>query len=374
MISHIFCPKCGYQRTEKDDPSIPQGKCPSCEVYYAKYFSQQSAPKPEPAKQKKAEQPKAKVRTHYDNLKVARDVSTSDIQAAYDALVDAYHPDKHPDNKDSAEKVMKVVQAAYEGLIDPIKKAKHDAWIREQEGTPFSAADECLLAEKGIISLISKKIRIQRLIQIFLSAFALASKVSLKSIIKKSKSNRITILKYSAGISFAAFIFFVDNPVSAYVLGHSLFSKEISGSVFIKTKGGDNIKLGLVDIYVIPLSKNEASQTQAIINLKKLRAIELRDTYDYVGRSKIREKYEKYHQMFMSFFSLHEKREEIVRSTTDADGRFNFRLRKGIEYLLTAEASRKLFDSSEYYKWAIIIDTNYSEELLLSNHTMIDND
>ena len=133
MTTHIFCPKCGYQRTAADDPSIPQGKCPSCEVYYAKYFSQQSAPKPEPAKQKKAEQPKAKVRTHYDNLKVARDASTSAIQAAYDALVEAYHPDKHPDNKDSAEQVMKVIKAAYEGLIDPIKRAKHDAWIREQE-------------------------------------------------------------------------------------------------------------------------------------------------------------------------------------------------------------------------------------------------
>ncbi len=133
MTTHIFCPKCGYQRTAADDPSIPQGKCPSCEVYYAKYISQQNASKPEPRKQKKSEQPKAKVRTHYDNLKVARDVSTSDIQAAYDALVDAYRPDKHPDNKDSAEKVMKVIQAAYEVLIDPVRRVEYDAWIREQE-------------------------------------------------------------------------------------------------------------------------------------------------------------------------------------------------------------------------------------------------
>lgn len=77
MTTHIFCPKCGYQRTAEDDPTIPQGKCPSCDVYYAKYLDQQNILKPEPPEQKTVEQATAKVRTHYDNLKVERDASTN---------------------------------------------------------------------------------------------------------------------------------------------------------------------------------------------------------------------------------------------------------------------------------------------------------
>jgi len=237
MTSHIFCPKCGYQRTEKDDPSIPQGKCPSCEVYYAKYISQQSVPKPEPAKQKKAEQPKAKVRTHYDNLKVARDVSTSDIQAAYDALVDAYHPDKHPDNKGSAEKVMKVIQAAYEGLIDPIKRAKHDAWIREQESSPSDA--QRLGLGKRINRLIEKILNAEQLQKILLalnSYIASNSKISLVEIIEKLRSQKIAILKISISILLASLIFIIDNPVSTYVLNSDLFSNDTRCSTLNKLK------------------------------------------------------------------------------------------------------------------------------------------
>jgi len=75
----------------------------------------------------------AKIRTHYDNLKVARNAPASVIKAAYKALCQTYHPDKFEGRKEEAERVMKIVNASYEALIDPVRRASHDVWIDEQE-------------------------------------------------------------------------------------------------------------------------------------------------------------------------------------------------------------------------------------------------
>jgi curved DNA-binding protein CbpA len=75
----------------------------------------------------------AKIRTHYENLKVARDAPTSVIKAAYKALCQNYHPDKFQGGKEEAERIMKIVRASYEVLIDPLKRTAHDRWIEEQE-------------------------------------------------------------------------------------------------------------------------------------------------------------------------------------------------------------------------------------------------
>ena len=39
-----------------------------------------------------------KVRTHYDNLKVARNAPPEVIRAAYKALAQKYHPDRNSNN------------------------------------------------------------------------------------------------------------------------------------------------------------------------------------------------------------------------------------------------------------------------------------
>jgi hypothetical protein len=75
----------------------------------------------------------AKIRSHYDNLKVARNAPDSVIKAAYKALCQTYHSDKFQGIKAEAEKIMKIVNASYEALIDPAKRAIHDNWIEEQE-------------------------------------------------------------------------------------------------------------------------------------------------------------------------------------------------------------------------------------------------
>jgi curved DNA-binding protein CbpA len=73
-----------------------------------------------------------KVRTHYDNLKVARDAPDAVIKAAHKALAQNHHPDK-TENKDEAHRIMKLLNEARDVLLDPALRKEHDAWIKIQE-------------------------------------------------------------------------------------------------------------------------------------------------------------------------------------------------------------------------------------------------
>lgn len=71
------------------------------------------------------------VRTHYDNLKVARNAPTEVIRANYRALVQKHHPDINP--SPDATQVIQMLNAAWAVLSDPTRRAEHDRWIAEQE-------------------------------------------------------------------------------------------------------------------------------------------------------------------------------------------------------------------------------------------------
>jgi curved DNA-binding protein CbpA len=76
-----------------------------------------------------------KVRTHYDNLKVARDAPPEVIRAAYKSLSQKYHPDRNPGDP-KASRTMAIINAAYRVLSDPDLRRKHDEWIRKVEAEP----------------------------------------------------------------------------------------------------------------------------------------------------------------------------------------------------------------------------------------------
>lgn len=76
-----------------------------------------------------------RVRTHYDNLKVARNAPAEVIRAAYRALSQKYHPDHNPGSAEAA-RAMAMFNAAYEVLSDPVKRDLHDQWIRRAESEP----------------------------------------------------------------------------------------------------------------------------------------------------------------------------------------------------------------------------------------------
>ncbi len=72
-----------------------------------------------------------RIRTHYDNLKIATDAPIEVINAAYRGLCKKYHPDNNPGNPDAA-RIMVILNAAYEVLSDTDKRKQYDQWIAEQ--------------------------------------------------------------------------------------------------------------------------------------------------------------------------------------------------------------------------------------------------
>jgi len=69
-------------------------------------------------------------RTHYDNLQVAENASIEVIRGAYKFLSQKWHPDKNPDDKERAARIMKIINDAYVVLSDPERRKQHDEWIR----------------------------------------------------------------------------------------------------------------------------------------------------------------------------------------------------------------------------------------------------
>lgn len=75
------------------------------------------------------------IHTHYDNLKIARNAPPEIVRAAYKALSQKFHPDRHPD-KELATRTFQLINTAYEVLSDPVKRKDHDDWITMSEAEP----------------------------------------------------------------------------------------------------------------------------------------------------------------------------------------------------------------------------------------------
>jgi DnaJ-class molecular chaperone len=74
----------------------------------------------------------ARIHTHYDNLKVARNAPPEVIRAAYKTLSQKYHPDRNPGSRD-AIRIIQIINLAYEVLSDPVRRQEHDEWIERTE-------------------------------------------------------------------------------------------------------------------------------------------------------------------------------------------------------------------------------------------------
>lgn len=73
------------------------------------------------------------MKTHYDNLKVARNAPPEVIKAAYKALCQKYHPDKYAGGAEAADRIMKIINAAYAVLSDPIKRKEYDQTLDDMD-------------------------------------------------------------------------------------------------------------------------------------------------------------------------------------------------------------------------------------------------
>jgi DnaJ-class molecular chaperone len=83
----------------------------------------------------------ARIHTHYDNLKVARNAPPEVIRAAYKTLSQRFHPDRNADNE-AATRIFQIISSAYEVLSDPAKRKEHDEWIAREEAEAMERATE----------------------------------------------------------------------------------------------------------------------------------------------------------------------------------------------------------------------------------------
>jgi len=63
---------------------------------------------------------------YYDILGISKSASADDIKKAYRKQALEWHPDKHKDNKEAAEKRFKEINEAYQILSDPQKRQAYD--------------------------------------------------------------------------------------------------------------------------------------------------------------------------------------------------------------------------------------------------------
>jgi len=76
----------------------------------------------------------AKFRTHYDNLQVSENASIEVIRGAYKYLSQKWHPDRNPDDRERAAKIMRIINDAYAILSVSEKRKGYDEWIKSKRG------------------------------------------------------------------------------------------------------------------------------------------------------------------------------------------------------------------------------------------------
>ncbi|CAD8086525.1 unnamed protein product [Paramecium primaurelia] len=69
---------------------------------------------------------------YYKVLELPRSATEADIKKAYRKLALKWHPDKNPDNKETATKKFKEIAEAYEVLSKPEKKSHYDKYGHQQ--------------------------------------------------------------------------------------------------------------------------------------------------------------------------------------------------------------------------------------------------
>src|SRR3989338_7072976 len=63
---------------------------------------------------------------YYDILGVSKGASAEEIKKAYRKQALEWHPDRHKDDKEAAEKRFKEINEAYQVLSDPQKRSQYD--------------------------------------------------------------------------------------------------------------------------------------------------------------------------------------------------------------------------------------------------------
>jgi hypothetical protein len=200
---------------------------------------------------------------------------------------------------------------------------------------------------------------------------------------------------------------------------------DVSGSVFIVTKGGDNVKLGLIKVTAIPetdavafidakLEEGEQEQEKLLPLLQQADAeyAEAKATWDRAkeesrvafdkamanlrasglqaswhaasdrGMQALETSFDKsfeldavrlrYSRWTSGSYYLDGIPDGVASAKTDADGKFTLRLLGGKRYVLAASANRQIADNTEYYHWLVwVTPTSDGGPVMLSNDNLV---
>jgi len=182
---------------------------------------------------------------------------------------------------------------------------------------------------------------------------------------------------------------------------------ELSGDVFIVTKGRENLKMSLVTLYFVPedtIRKYVTNQTidsaKTVINNIRPQLDELKDDIDSLKRDlKWAEKdwkidllkssiefYEamygligKHYLTYMTgeyFYKLlTEYHSDYDSVKTDSDGKYSIKLNKNTNYAVLANSTREIISKTEEYYWIFWYSTNKKSKdiLSLNNDNLFEN-
>lgn len=191
--------------------------------------------------------------------------------------------------------------------------------------------------------------------------------------------------------------------------------QELAGEVFIVTKGGQNFKLGLVEIRAIPesdikpfisqkLKDAEAQRptleeavTEAERRYKQAKANARAAANDYLNAD-LEDRMSSLNTRFSREDGAREKLDAlndaegklaylsapefffdglpqgVASARTNADGKFTLTVPRSGKYALAARAQREVFGSTEFYYWMVWVEADSATKVTLGNtNLMVEN-
>jgi hypothetical protein len=199
---------------------------------------------------------------------------------------------------------------------------------------------------------------------------------------------------------------FICAVLSVIFLGWLYFSNrphKLQGEVFIVTRGGESIKLGLVEVGLYPTQvlmpyleekkageKSAAAQLDADIEAAYTDQQQKRNAFESVGQSEGYGSYaagkaaQESQTAGIHLDALRETRRHFPSGSyyfqnlpgptgsveTDADGKFEMMIPAKGEFAMVAQAQRNLGDEVERYYWIVKIPKDQTGKIMLSNQNL----
>lgn len=220
-----------------------------------------------------------RIQTHYHNLQIREDASPEVIRAAWMALTQKWDPDRHPERREHADRIRRMIDRSYRVLADPHLRREHDAWIRLQRAAldaaepisngarftgPGSIPSGAYVEHRG-------PLRLTLITMVWITAFALMWWLFHDYLDRREFPNRNLMVEYGA----------MDELVlRRNHVGHYLAPGTINGEpvVFLLDTGATQVSVPahLADVLGLqPGSRGRAMTANGVVDIRHTRIDEL---------------------------------------------------------------------------------------------------